>query len=341
MPGQRIVDVEIDSLQFGLSPRKEDCDPQHVAALAEVLNEVPPILVHEPTMRVIDGAHRVLAARSTGQTAIRAEMFDGDETAAHIEAVHRNVTHGKPLSLGEREDAAVRFLQLVPEWSDRRIATVSGLSPKTVGRLRGRATGDSPHLRVRVGKDGRSRPVDPSELRRLVVEAVRADPVASNRAIARRTGASQGTVRDVRERLARGESGLGPTAERRAKRTGPAASAVPGRPGAAGPVAADAPGGSGGAHAPGPASGPPAPSGPPDAGDFAAWFAARAIDEADWRPLVDAIPLSRVYEVADDCRRRGESWRAFASALEDRARSYRRPVDPRPSRGVEANGTSS
>jgi ParB-like chromosome segregation protein Spo0J len=290
VPGERIEELPVDKLRFGLSPRMEATDAQHVAALAEVLSDVPPILVQASTMRVIDGVHRVLAARSIGQTTIRAVIFEGDEIAAHIEAVHRNVRHGKPLTLTEREAAATKFLELVPEWSDRRIATVSGISPKTVARLRERATVDSAQMRARVGRDGRVRAVDSTEVRRRVVEAVTADPAASNRAIARRARASQATVRDVRDRLARGENGLLSAGEPRRKRTAAAET--------------------------------DAPTVVP--GEFAGWFAARGIEDADWQPYVDAIPISRVYEVADACRRRSESWRAFATALEDRARTHKR-----------------
>lgn len=297
MPVQRIEDVPVEGLKFGLSPRKEKYDQRHVAALVEVLDDVPPILVDASTMRVIDGVHRVMAARSLGRTTIRAAMFEGDETSAQIEAVRRNVAHGKPLSLAEREAAAARFLELVPHWSDRRIATVSGLSPKTVARLRGRATADSAQPRVRVGRDGRARPVDVSAVRQRVVEAVASDPEASNREIARRTGASQATVRDVRDRVARGESGL-PAGEARRSRAG-----QPAAEGDRGPAAV-------------------VPQ------EFTSWFAARAIEEADWRRFIDSIPISRVYEVADACRRRSESWRAFATALEDRARKHRRSPEP-------------
>jgi ParB-like chromosome segregation protein Spo0J len=291
VPGERIEELPVDKLRFGLSPRTGVTDPQHVAALAEVLSDVPPILVQASTMRVIDGVHRVLAARSVGQTTIRAVLFEGDETAAHIEAVHRNVTHGKPLTLREREAAASRFLELVPEWSDRRIATVSGISPKTVARLRERASVDSAQLRARVGRDGRVRAVDSAEVRRRVVEALRANPEASTRAIARRSRASQATVRDVRERMARGESGLLSVVEPKRKRR-----AAAGEPEARNPAA----------------------------DEFAGWFAARDLEDTGWQPYVDAIPISRVYEVADECRRRSESWRAFATALEDRARTHKR-----------------
>lgn len=307
MPGQRIEDVPIDALSFGLSPRTERYDPKHVAALTEVLDKVPPILVHAPTSRVIDGVHRVRAAHLSGRKTIRALMFEGGETEARIEAVRSNVVHGKPLSLAERETAAVGILELVPSWSDRRIADVSGLSPKTVARLRERATDDSAQLRARIGRDGRARPVDPSELRHRIADAVESDPDASNRAIARRTGASQATVRDVRERLKRGESPA-PSGQRQRRRhpggTAPGAPTASTEPatGEEGPL--------------------DLPSGVP--AEFADWFESSHVNDADWQPFVDAIPIGRVYDIADASRRRGESWRAFAVALEDRARQHRR-----------------
>lgn len=363
MQGQRVEDVRIERLRFGLSPRTELCDQRHVAALAEVIDQVPPIVVHRPTMRVIDGVHRVHAARSLGRETIRALLFDGDEVAANIEAVRSNVTHGKPLTLAEREAAAVHIVQLVPDWSDRRIAGVSGLSPKTVARLRARATVDSAQSRARVGRDGRLRPVDPTEVRRRVAEAVRSDPEASTRAIAARTGASQATVRDVRQRLSRGLSELiaRPRRGRKeadrsldepgaddAQRDGEPAGdddpddpEDPDHPGGhddhddRGGVAVGEPvaltNGAGNGLAPGPGSIP--------ATDFATWFEQHRIDEADWQRFVHGLPISRVYEVADSCRRFSAAWRAFAIALEDRARAHRRSSSS-PSSGSSSESTA-
>lgn len=306
MPKRRIEDVPIDSLRFGLSPRTERYDPKHAAALVEVLDKVPPILVHTPTLRVIDGVHRVQAARLAGRSTMRALMFDGDETGARIEAVRSNVVHGKPLTLAERESAAARFLDLVPDWSDRRIAEVSGLSPTTVARLRERSTADSEQLRARVGRDGRARPLDPSELRERVAEAIGSDPNASNRGIAKLSGASQATVRDVRERLRRGEDPIPPRLRgRRRPGTDPAEATL--RAEAEKEHKQDC---SSSLNA--------VPAG------FATWFDAHRINDTEWHEFVDEIPIGRVYEVADASRQQSESWRALAAALEDRARRQRR-----------------
>jgi len=290
----RVHEVPIDQLRFGLSPRTQDCDPSHVAALSEVLHQVPPVVVHSRSLQVIDGVHRVLAAKSTGQRTIHALMFDGDDVAAEIEAVRSNVAHGKPMTLAEREAAAVRVIQLMPAWSDRRIADVSGLSAKTVARLRRRVDVDPEQSAVRVGSDGRARPVDAAALRRRVADAVEATPDASTRAIARRTGASQATVRDVRDRLRRG---LGPCTTPEERR-GPAPN---------------------GTTPPGQDRQPCVP-----AGEVAEWFKQRHIDPAEWRRFLAAVPLGHVYELADACRQQSQHWREFAAALEDRARRRRR-----------------
>lgn len=301
MQGQRVEQVPIERLRFGLSPRRELCDAHHVAALTEVLDQVPPIIVHARTMRVIDGVHRVHAARAKGRSTIRAVLFDVDETDAHIEAIRSNVAHGKPLTLAEREEAATHILELVPAWADRRIAVVAGLSPKTVSRLRARATVDSAQSRARLGRDGRIRPVDPSDVRRRIAEVVRSEPEASTRSIAARTGASQATVRDVRQRLSRGVSELAGMPSRRRKRKQTDTTQVV----------------------------------PPD---FATWFEQRRIEDSDWQPFVQDLPISRVYEVADACRRFSASWRAFAIALEDRARAHRRSSAASGARRSEKTG---
>jgi hypothetical protein len=58
----------------------------------------------------------------------------------------------------------------------------------------------------------------------------------------------------------------------------------------------------------------------PDGKQFADWFD-RADPGADWAAHVMAVPLSRVYEVADEARRRASAWRQFAHLVEERARS--------------------
>jgi hypothetical protein len=61
-----------------------------------------------------------------------------------------------------------------------------------------------------------------------------------------------------------------------------------------------------------------------DAECFAALFDATTIERATLIGHVESVPLSRIYEVADEARRRAELWREFADVLESRVHRRRR-----------------
>ncbi|MGP3971681.1 thioesterase domain-containing protein [Streptomyces sp. 6N223] len=176
-------------------------------------------------MRVIDGMHRLRVAAEQGRDLIPAQFFDGSEQDAFALSVQRNTRHGLPLSTADRTAAANRILASHPEWSDRMIASITGLSTKTLRALRRGETERIPEATARLGRDGRLRPVDSSAGRLRASELIRANPKASLRAIASEAGISPGTVRDVRERMRRGENPLPakrrPAAERERAATDP------------------------------------------------------------------------------------------------------------------------
>lgn len=149
--------VRVSVLVMGDSLRSEGVNADHARVLAESSEHLPPILVHRRTMRVIDGLHRVLAAKLLGRETIDVQFFDGDEDEAFVRAVQANIAHGLPLTLADRTAAAARVMRTHAQWSDRRIAAVVGLSPKTVGAVRRRSTEEIPQSRVRLGRDGRLR----------------------------------------------------------------------------------------------------------------------------------------------------------------------------------------
>lgn len=152
-----VTRVPISSLVIAESPRVAGVQMDHARTLAESGAQLPPILVHRKSMRVIDGAHRVLAAKLGGRKFISARFFDGDDATAFVVAVQANVTHGLPLTHAERVAAATRIVNSHPQWSDRLIASHTGLSPKTVGAVRSRSSEEFPQSDVRVGRDGRVR----------------------------------------------------------------------------------------------------------------------------------------------------------------------------------------
>lgn len=194
-----VVTVAVSALRVGSSPRQTGENLEHIRALADTPDELPPIIVRRADMRVVDGMHRLRAARLRGATRIAVRYFDGDDKDAFVLAVRTNVTHGLPLSLADRKAAAERIVASHPHWSDRMIATVAGLSAATVARIR--KTLPNPPPAVRVGHDGKVRPVNSMERRRVARAILLAEPTLSLREVARRAGISPETARSVRRRL--------------------------------------------------------------------------------------------------------------------------------------------
>jgi hypothetical protein len=259
-------------------------------------------------MRVIDGMHRLSAARLAGAGTIRAEFIDTDERTAFLLAVQANTRRGLPLSLADREAAAGRILSWYPYWSDRAIAAIAGLAATTVGAIRKRSTVQSPQLNVRLGRDGRVRPVSALDGRRRAGEIIAARPDASLREVAIQAGISLGTAHNVRERMRRGSD------------------SVPGSPGGGPRRPGDRPAGRRrrrGEPLPWQAARERLVKDPAlryaEAGRvLVRWLDARAIGAGDWRDVIDAIPshwVETIINVAQSC---GNEWHELAAALEQR-----------------------
>lgn len=199
-----LTHVAISALVLADSPRLSGEDAAHTRRLAEVDETLPPILVHRGSMRVIDGQHRVRAAMLNGQETIEATFCDCSDEMVFPLAVEQNIAHGLPLSLADRRAAAERIVAAFPEWSDRAIASSTGLSPKTVAAIRRRSGEENPRLNTRLGQDGKVHPLSVADGRRRAAELISVRPDASLREIAREAGISPGTVQDVRCRLRSG-----------------------------------------------------------------------------------------------------------------------------------------
>jgi ParB-like chromosome segregation protein Spo0J len=193
-----VVEVPTRSLLLGFSPRLAGPSEENVHRLAELDRPLPPVLVLRSTNQVIDGTHRLLAAQRRGQQMIAVRYYDGDEDSAFVLAVSANVTHGLPLSLNDRRAAAARILGRHAEWSNRRIAVVTGLSDKTVGAIRARSGPVGAQSAVaRIGLDGRSRPVEAASWSHRATGQLADEPPVSLRQIANVAEASPGTVRET------------------------------------------------------------------------------------------------------------------------------------------------
>lgn len=209
VPDPVVTTVPIDTLRPGEQVRSDGEDEHHVAMLAECGQRLPPVLVDPATMMVIDGMHRLSAARLRGESHVDVEFFHGTSTDAFIAAVERNTVQGLPLSRKDRLSAAARIVASRPQWSNRVIAAKVGLSDKTVAAVRQRSSSDIPQTNVRLGRDGRARPADNSVGRKRAAEFIMDHPQASLREIAAAAGIAVATARDVRIKVKDGVDPVG------------------------------------------------------------------------------------------------------------------------------------
>lgn len=193
--------VAVSSLRGHLSARTQGLDHPHVDLLAQHPDPLPPIVVHKDSMRVVDGLHRLRVAELRGQNEIDVALFEGSEDEAFALSALLNVRQGLPLPLVDRRRAAARILLTSPGWSDRFIASVVGLSHKTIASIRHSSTGDSRQLNERIGRDGKTRPIDIAGGRLRAADLLAENPEMSLRQLARLAEISVATARDVRLRL--------------------------------------------------------------------------------------------------------------------------------------------
>jgi ParB-like chromosome segregation protein Spo0J len=313
------VVVSIASLILDDSPRREGEDVAHTHTLAEAEAALPPILVHRDTMRVLDGMHRVQAAKLKGQSHIRARIFDGDEKAAFVKAVEANVSHGLPLTLGDRRAAAGRIIQFYPERSDRSIAVSTGLSATAVSAIRPTVEGASGRPAVRVGRDGRARPLNPAEGRQRAAAVIADRPETPLREVARSANVSLGTARDVRRRIQNGEDPV----PYRLRHTGKGSRPAVADPAEVRTSARRRRAGPGGADKP-PTSllqrlkQDPSLKYSEQGRRTLRWLDARIIDPADWSGFVECVPGHCTYTIAELASGCARAWEQLAEEMWER-----------------------
>lgn len=204
--------LAIESLLTDGSPRLGSVNTEHVRLLADSGDGLPPIVVHQDTMRVIDGHHRLAAVRLRGDHVIIAKLFSGSDREAFLLSVWLNTRHGLPLTLSDRRAATARILEQRSQMSDRAIARAVGLSPTTVAKIRRETLTQPSEREYRVGLDGRVRPVNREAKKQAAEAYLRDHPTATVREVANFAQVSTSTVQALRQRL---ETRDGPLAETR------------------------------------------------------------------------------------------------------------------------------
>jgi len=129
-----VISVHDLLLDRSLNPRRQAVDQEVVEHYASIFREViwPPILVHRGTNRLLDGWHRVEAAKRAGVYTLPVTWVEAKEEELFALAVKANLGHGLRLSREERYQAIARLQR--ESWTPERIAEVLGCAVGMVGR---------------------------------------------------------------------------------------------------------------------------------------------------------------------------------------------------------------
>ncbi len=316
------ISVPVSSLVPGFHLRQAGTDAAHVRLLADAAYSIrlPAILVQKNGYRIIDGMHRLEAAKLRGEQTINARVIDCSDAEALILAVKSNTLHGLPLSRPDRISSAKSILAAHSDWSDRALARITGLSARTIASIRNSSATDARSRGKRLGGDGKRHPVVATEGRQRVAEYINAHPGATIRQIARETDVSVGTVHDVREKIRNGTA-YGVKEPQRPQEqvsgisTGAAADTPPparilhtrGRNGIAQQLCWSVMSAK--------LAGDPALRYTEGGREFLRWMAAHCRQADEWREFIDAIPQHWVRDVSEMAAAMSEEWRQFSERL--------------------------
>ena len=160
-----------------VQPRVEGIDADHVRTLMEAPDSWPPITVVDNGGRyvLVDGFHRLAAARELGLVSIPAEVIapPADEHLIGV-GFDLNARHCRPLSSKDRRAFAARLLAQHPDRSDRDVGRRCGLSHHTVGGIRRslEQSGQIAQVDERTGADGKRYAVPVRPLGELAPEGL-------------------------------------------------------------------------------------------------------------------------------------------------------------------------
>ncbi|MGW3020704.1 ParB/RepB/Spo0J family partition protein [Streptomyces longwoodensis] len=319
-----IRSVPVDSLMDADSPRLGGLDQGHIDVLAQ--SAIEPILVHRDTRRVVDGMHRLHAARQRGDAMIPVRYLEIPASEVFIHSVAANVSHGLPLTLKDRKSAARRILTQQPDLSDRAVARITRLSPKTVGAVRRASSEEVPQSKVRVGTDGRARPLDAARRREAVGAFLAEHPRATLNEAAAAAGVSVSTACEIRQRMRRDERQ--PAA---ADQGAPHSTRDPSPPGGTGRRSPSRCTGQGPARHIAALAKDPSLRFTQSGRALLRWLNERAPDLEAARELLAAVPPHCAVTVADLAHTYAQEWQRFATTLdqavgdEDDSPAPRRP----------------
>jgi DNA modification methylase len=155
VPIKNIVVNKDFMMREGIDKKTVDLYKDNLSAIIQA----DPIVVFDTPngLMLVDGFHRLAAAKQLDWTEIKVKQFKGSVKDAFAFACLANLKHGQPLTRSEREHAIKEYIVLNVELSDRWIAEETGVNSDTIGRWRREleAEGRLKPIEKRIGKDGK------------------------------------------------------------------------------------------------------------------------------------------------------------------------------------------
>ena len=160
MPLNRMLNIDDIVVDYGFNLRNK-LDKQIISEYKERLDYMPPVIVYETERGyiLVDGFHRLAAAKQDGRNKINAEVKQGSVNDSLAHACIANLRHGKPLENDERQRAIKLYIKLNVNNSNRMLAEAVGCSEATIRRYRSdmEHVGEIEKAEKRVGKDKKVR----------------------------------------------------------------------------------------------------------------------------------------------------------------------------------------
>jgi hypothetical protein len=113
-----------------LNPRTGLCE-ETIIRYMESFEALPPINIQEGTGVLVDGFHRVEAARRLGAEVVPVRMLDIPDEELHLYAGLANCGHGRALDRTERNRFIVRLIEEY-SWPAEKVARTVGISSSSV-----------------------------------------------------------------------------------------------------------------------------------------------------------------------------------------------------------------
>ena len=121
-------------IKLGINPRKE-LRSEIIEHYINIFDVLPPVVVQKNTGVLIDGFHRIEAARFLQREDIEVEAIEVEDNDLFAEACRRNSTHGLALSRDERNEAIVKLYR--DGWTQEALGQMWSVSQQQISNIVG------------------------------------------------------------------------------------------------------------------------------------------------------------------------------------------------------------